>query len=730
MITPRLGSIRRGAGLGLAATLALGLLAAPATASEVRAAEPDLTIVTAARYDVQPDQHRVRVNLTMVLTNTLRDTVTKRYYFDRAFLSVLPDTSGYSLSWEGGGSPTVAVSKQTADYTLLRLDLGERLFSGQSATYNLRFDLVDPGGEPTRDVRIGEALVAFPVWAFATDGTPGSTVKVVFPAGFEVRAQTGEIPEPTIIADGRVVIQTGRIDKPLTHFVYLVGDRPGAYTERHDSVVVDGEPVAITIRAWPDDPDWAERVGSLVRRALPVLSAEIGLGWPRDGGLVVEEAASRSTGGYAGLFDPKEGRVEVAWYAEDFVVLHEAAHAWFNGTLLADRWASEGFASYYGLEAAADLGVAASGDTMTPELQKARIPLNAWGPVGREATATEDYAYAATLAVAKAIAVRAGPDVLRAVWADAAARVGAYQPPNAGTGARGAGAAGAGAGAAGATAAGATGAPETIDRPPDWRGLLDLLETYDTDAYDDLWRLWVVRDSDKPLLLARDAARRGYEDLLVAARDWQLPVSVRDALRAWQFEQASQLFARAHRILDQREAIGAAAASAGLVPPPTLRGVFELPDAFATADREATAELEVIATYVDAAATRPGEPNPFQIMGLWGTMPDADLDTARVRFAIADLVGSSHAARAAARVWTSAEDVGRGRFISIVALALALVIAMVLVAGWFRARRRQRRRFGARWVGPASYGTLAATLEPPPPPVVADDGESGADLRR
>ena len=155
-----------------------------------------------------------------------------------------------------------------------------------------------------------------------------------------------------------------------------------------------------------------------------------------------------------------------------------------------------------------------------------------------------------------------------------------------------------------------------------------------------------------------------------------------------------------------------------------------MPDAFTAADREATAELEAIATYVDAEATRPTEPSPFQVIGLWGTTPAADLDAARVRFAIADLVGSSHAARAAAFVWTSAEEVGRGRFLSIVALALALVIAMVLVAGWFRARRRRRSRFGARWVGPASYGTLAATLEAPPPPVGADDGDSGADLRR
>ena len=44
---------------------------------------PDLTIVTDARYDVQPDQHRVHVTVDMVLTNHLHDTATKRFYFDQ-----------------------------------------------------------------------------------------------------------------------------------------------------------------------------------------------------------------------------------------------------------------------------------------------------------------------------------------------------------------------------------------------------------------------------------------------------------------------------------------------------------------------------------------------------------------------------------------------------------------------------------------------------------------------
>ena len=264
--------IRRSAGLILLALVAAsGLLAAPVGVAEVRAASPDLTIVTNARYDVQPAQHRVRVTLDMVLTNHLKDTVTKRYYFDRAYLSVLPGTSGHKLSWSGAGTPGVKVTKRTADYTLLRLDLAARVYSGRSASYRLVFDLVDKGGAATRDVRVGDSLVSFPVWAYATDATSGSTVRVVFPAGFEPRVESGDIPAPTTAADGTVVFQTGKLNQPLTFFAFLTADRPGAYAANTTTAMVRDVPVEVTIRAWSDDLPWQKRVGGLVVRALPLL---------------------------------------------------------------------------------------------------------------------------------------------------------------------------------------------------------------------------------------------------------------------------------------------------------------------------------------------------------------------------------------------------------------------------------------------------------------------------
>ncbi len=703
----------------LAFVAATGLLAMPAGTAEVRAATPDLTIVGNARYDVQPQAKRVRVTVDLVMTNHLRDTKTKRYYFDTAFLSVLPDASGFKLTSSGASGARAVVSKKTSTYTLLKLNLGRRIYSGKTNTYRLVFDLVDAGGAASRDVRVGTSLVSFPVWAFATDSTPGSTVKVTFPAGYEVAVEAGEIPAPVTAADGTTTLETGKLDKPLTFFAYLVGDRPGSYAERIETATINGSTIELTIRGWADDTPWADRVGSLVSRGLPVLAQEIGLPWPRQGGLAFHETVSRSTGGYAGLFDPSLGQVEVAYDAGDFVVLHESAHTWFNGGLLTDRWANEAFASYYGLEAAKELKIKASADALTPDLEAARIPLNAWGAVGRENEKTEDYAYAATLALARAIAERAGADGLRAVWADAAGKVGAYQPVVTGDGAT--------------SSAGAAAQPETVDGPPDWRALLDLLEERTGVSYDDLWRKWVARTTDLPLLDARRAARTEYDKVVEAAGDWLLPRALRDAMRAWRFDQAETMLGDASTVLDERAQITTDATAAGLTVPDTLRTAFESPDGFASAAVEASAELAAIHGYTSAVEARRTAADTIEAIGLWGTNPEGDLDRARTRFASGDVAGSVVAASAAESAWTGAAEAGRARLTSIGILVLALSLGLVILGIWLRGRRRPVPTPAFSSGSPDSlartdpYATLAASSDPAGPVEVGDDRARGAE---
>jgi hypothetical protein len=647
--------------LALAALLATGLLAGgfgpgggPAL---VQAATPDLTLVTAAAYDVQPDRGRVAIKVAITATNHLRDTLTKRYYFRTAYLAVQPQTSGFKLT-AAKGSPRVSVAKRTAGYTLLKLDLGSNLRSGASQTLTLTFDLVDKGGAADRPIRISPSLVSFYAWAYATASTPGSSVAMTFPAGYTVTVGRGPLVGPTVDAAGRQTWTSGPLADPLSFVADVTADRPADYVETARTVSVSGTAADLLIRSWPDDPAWRDRVGGLVIEALPVLSQAIGLGWRISGPLVVQEALPRATGGYAGLFDPGQRRIEVAYAAPAGVVFHEAAHAWFNGALVADRWVAEAFASYYAERAAASLHVEVSTPELTPEVEAAAIPLNAWGPVGSDAATVEAYGYAASLALARSIAERAGDAALRRVWVRAADGIGAYQP--------------------------ARGPAEPLDAAPDWRGLLDLLDDATGRSFEDLWRRWVVRPEDLPALDARAAARAAYARAVTDAGDWQLPPSLRAAMRAWQFDEAQRQLDAAEGILRQRAALAreAAAASAGLAIslqlPATLRRDFETGDLVAAAT-EAAAELAAVGAIEAATAARPDQVPALDAIGLLGADPESALRQAATAFADGDLEAANRAAGDARTAWTSAAAVGRGRVISAIGLALAIVLLVGLV---------------------------------------------------
>ena len=665
----------------LALLAALGASLLPALAPVARAAAPDLTVTSETRYDVEPDKARVHVTAQVTAVNHLRDTKTRQFFFDRAYLAVQPGASGFKLT--GPGGPSVHVAGRKADHVLLRLDFGKRLGAGGTRTWTLTFDLVDKGGSATRQLRVGASLVSFPAWAFASQSTPGGSVSVGFPAGYNIEVQAPELRTPTTDAAGRVLYSTGRLSQPLTFFAYFVADRPTDYQETIHPIQVAGAPLSLTVRAWPDDPAWAKRIGDLLGKGVPALGDAIGLPWLNEGTLVVAEATSRSTTGYSGLYDPTSGRIEIAYYAGPFVALHEAAHAWFDGNLLADRWANEGFASFYAVKAGKAIGAKVAADPLTARLTAARIQLNAWGPVGSQEPLVEDYGYAASAELARLVVERAGDGKMTEVWLAAHHGIGAYQPPDLDL-ARGG-------------VAGTTGAPlgaETGAAPPDWRGLLDLLEDRTGKPFDDLWRTWVVRPDEAKLLDERAAARARYDEVVKRAGTWRLPALVRQALRAWQFGEATQLLDAADRALADRDAVMAAAAAAGLTAPGTLRTAFEGVAGFSAASGEADAELATIGAYGTAVSSRPASLDLVEEVGLWDATPDADLARAKTAFADGRLRESVEASSSARQAWVDARDIGRKRVMSILAAALAAIIGLGLLLGSVRggARRRRRRR--------------------------------------
>jgi hypothetical protein len=274
------------------------------------------------------------------------------------------------------------------------------------------------------------------------------------------------------------------------------------------------------------------------------------------------------------------------------------------------------------------------------------------------------------------------------VWADAAARTGAYQP------------------AAGDGVASAAVTPEAVDGPPDWRGLLDLLEARTGQEFSDLWREWVVRPDEAALLDARADARLAYERTLALAGDWSLPRSIRDALRAWQFDTAEQLMADARTVLAQRGAVESMAADDGLALPADMQALFESGDLVQASGR-AEAERNAMLAIAQAAAARSAETDPLTTIGMVGENPDVALTAAKASLATGDLEGTLGSADDAFRAWNGAWQEGRRRALLGLAVLATIVVLASAVAGRVRRDRRERAAMVSA-AGPAPGGEPAA----------------------
>ena len=110
--------------LGTVLVLAPGLLV-PSLASPVRATSRPVTLVATTTYEVLPEEHRVAVTVEITARNMLRDTVTRQFYVDRAYLAVPPGTDNYHVT-SATGKPKVTVSVRRASGTILLLTFGSR----------------------------------------------------------------------------------------------------------------------------------------------------------------------------------------------------------------------------------------------------------------------------------------------------------------------------------------------------------------------------------------------------------------------------------------------------------------------------------------------------------------------------------------------------------------------------------------------------------------------------
>ncbi len=633
----------------LAAAASLSSAAAPPQAAAV---QTDLGFISRSTWTADPVDARVHVVADVTVTSHTLDTAARRYFYDSVQMTLPASSTAFLARTPGGTRLGLSVDSVTSSASIISVDFGRRLYSGQSTSFSLYFDLVDNGGSTDRDLRIGNNLMSFPVTAFGTPGTPGSSVSVIFPAGFTVQEEFGGLTR-SLFGSGQVVFSSGVLDDSTELSAWFTAVQPVPQSDFRVRSVVVG-PLRVNLKYWVDDPGWADQVERVMLAGYPLLTKMIGLGNPIMTSFTVEEASTQESVGFSGSYDEASGGIQVSYFADPFVILHEMAHMWFNSSLLGERWMQEGFASYYAEQVVNALGYTDHAPVLTDRLLASAIPLNDWTLAGQPSSATDGYLYGATLEVAREIAALAGQDGLRKIWLEARAAQAAYQP--------------------------AHGPANEILAVPstDWRRLLDLLEQTTGQSYGAVWRQWVIDPAQDSLLQQRATALAAYTAAQKAAGSWNLPPEIRRSLDGWQFDQALAFMSQARGILTQRDQIANEAATELTTPPPTLQAAFE--DAgIGAAGREASQELEVLAELAAADLARTNSGGAARDLGLLGADPQAELTAARQAFAGGDLSGAAQLAVSARNSWESANSTGQVRIVG----SLSLLAGCLLLLGLY-----------------------------------------------
>jgi len=648
------------------------------------AAQSDLSFISDSTWTADPAAGQVDVLAAVTVTSHAGDRGGRHYYYDRVQLTLPPFSGDFSATSVAGDHLPVTLESATNSSVVIVVGLAERLYSSESWSFNLHFDMVDAGGSTDRDLRLGRNLMSFPVWAFGSPGAPGSSVTVAFPPDFAVQEEFGGLPR-SVYPSGQVVFYSGVLDDSTQLNAWFTAVKPVAAADYKIRLLAIG-PLEVVLRYWPDDPGWADQVERVMRAAYSPLRSLIGLGDPAATVLTVEEASSSEIAGFSGAYDNATGEIQISYLADPFVTVHEMAHLWFNNNLVGDRWVQEGFASYYAQEVVDSLGYVDRAPIVTGQMSQAAIPLDDWVTAGDPNSSTSAYEYGMSLQVARQIAAQAGDAGLRSVWIAARSHTAAYQPLH---------------GAQTETfSAGAIG----------WRQLIDLLERKTGSSYVYIWQQWVVDRAQAALLPQRSTALAAYTEAETAAGSWDLPPEIRQSLDAWQFDQADQLITQARGILAQRDAISTEAAREQVAPPTTLRTAFEHSSVLA-AGAEAANELAVLQELSAARQARTDSGGAARALGLLGADPQSDLVSARNAFSSGDLGRAMSLATGARLAWQGANGAGQRRiFGSLCVLSGGLVLLGLFMWGRGNTSRAQLATAAVADKGEASRAGTAVPV--------------------
>lgn len=641
-------------------------------------------------YVVDVANRAIHVGVDLTATNLVPGTAFRYTYYDAIGVFTLAEATNVVATTADGQGLTAEVEPidGTDAFAFIRIDLADRLLYRETDMIHLSYDLPDQGARSPRITRVNPAFAAVVPLPFGDPST--ADIRVLIPDGLEVEV-LGLAPLHHEDAGDHEAYIASAIADPLTWDASVVA-RDFDALQRTDP----GGEHDVEVAAWPGDTAWSEFVGGLVRDGLPVLEELIGQPWPIHGTLDIVETVAPYLYGYAGWYDSDLDRIEVGDELEAGVVLHELAHAWFDGSLFSERWINEGFAEELSSRALERLGHPAPPPAPIDPAAIGAIRLSDWSTPTLSSAISDDqetYGYNASFGVIRALADEVGLEGLARVVDAASHDLIAYQGDP---------------------------APEAWLRASDWRRLLDLAEEVGgSAAASQLFAAHVVTEADLALLTTRAEARAAYDALEAAGAGWTPPLAIRRAMGAWDFAEATAAMAAAQQILTTRDAIAAAVSPLGLDAPRGLEVAYEEAQDLAEVTADADALLAAVDQLVAAHAAADEDRGLTATIGLLGGGVDDELASADRAFRDGDARDVLAASHAAQDVLEGAGQAGLRRIGALLALALIGVAlhqgrrAMALGADEGALAQAADRLLALR---PARRRRAALDVLPPPAP--------------
>ncbi|MGH2511698.1 MAG: hypothetical protein ACRDGQ_03320, partial [Candidatus Limnocylindrales bacterium] len=667
------------------------------------ASDSGVTTVASSLYQAEPAQGYVAVTITEKITNHIPSTKSSYacvQYYNDPYYGLLPyettctETTTYYVNsgWlfiergvsrlkvtANGQAVTLSKGEVTANYVLYKVTF-PKTYYGQTRTILATYRI--PGGAPrsASDVRLNAGYLNF--FAVAQDADQAS-VRVEVPADF-ASFVSGASMTSSLVGKTRVYT-SGSVD-PDTFFVDVGGTNLAAFSSAEVPAENGRE---ITVQGWPGDGAWMTAVLAEAQTSIARIEALIGQPLPGSGPIIVREAASGELGdSYIGDYDPA---VQIAQVSEDYTqagtVTHELSHAWFNDSLFASTWLSEGYAQWMERAAGAN-PVACVAPTTFPGT--GQPDLATWQYAGPRATAAQfalvTYEYDASCAVVSQVAAAIGLDRMKAVIGVLATAAGAYP-----------------------------GVPDPgAAAPATWRDWLDAVDERgmvpagldDTHTTADLLVKYGIATTAE--LAGRAAARTALDQVRVDEHGASLPLAVSQPMASWTFAAADQAISATEatlRTLGQATTVLAGTQDAIA----SIR--HDLADATDQAELdhardEAAAELGVAQKVAQARSNATSATAPLAQLGLFGTNLPAMTVKATDALDRLDLPGASAEARSIDDLVSGAQTLGLIRLLTI----LTVVGLALLVMGLYWLRRRRYRKVSVAFV----WAEIAAAGPPSP----------------